>query len=111
MTSLELGEPRPQITFVKLARKAEGEIPIVRPRRRWQDSIKINDTEIGCEYVDWIKLPTKCCAFSKSENLSAEGTDFSVCTYIKNHGYIKTAVGGGRLDKITGWQRIVVLPR
>jgi hypothetical protein len=100
MRSLELGEPRPPITFIKLARKAEGKTPLARPRRRWQDSIKINDTEIGWEDVDWIKLPIICSTFSKFENLDAEGTDFSACTYSKNRGYIKTAVGIPRYKSI-----------
>jgi hypothetical protein len=27
-----------------------------RPSRRWQDNIKLDLKEIGCEVVEWIKL-------------------------------------------------------
>ena len=30
---------------------------IRRPRRRWEENIKMNLKEIGCEDVDWIDLP------------------------------------------------------
>ena len=36
--------------------KAEGKRPIGRPRRRWEDNIKMNLKEIGCGLVDWIEL-------------------------------------------------------
>jgi len=27
-----------------------------RPRRRWEDNIKIDIQEVGCEGMDWIEL-------------------------------------------------------
>jgi hypothetical protein len=34
--------------------RAEGRRPLGRPRRRWEDNIKIDIREIGCGDVDWI---------------------------------------------------------
>jgi hypothetical protein len=36
--------------------KSEGEIPLARPRRRWDDNIKVDVKLIACEGVDWIYL-------------------------------------------------------
>jgi len=36
--------------------KSEGKRPLGRPRRRWEDNIKINLHEVGCGDVDWIEL-------------------------------------------------------
>jgi hypothetical protein len=36
-----------------LAGKPEGKRPLRRPRRRWEDNIKM---EVGCEGMDWIEL-------------------------------------------------------
>ena len=30
--------------------------PLVSPRRRWEDNIKINLQEVGCRGMDWIDL-------------------------------------------------------
>jgi hypothetical protein len=30
--------------------------PLVRPRRRWEDNIKIDLQEVGCGGMDWIEL-------------------------------------------------------
>jgi hypothetical protein len=35
-------------------RKCEGKTPLGRPKHRWEDNIKTDLKEIGCEYVDWI---------------------------------------------------------
>jgi hypothetical protein len=35
-----------------LVGKAEGKRPLERPRRRWEDNIRIDLTEIGWEIVD-----------------------------------------------------------
>jgi hypothetical protein len=40
-----------------LVGKPEGKIPLGRPRRRWDDNIKIDLWEIDLEVVDWIYLP------------------------------------------------------
>jgi hypothetical protein len=34
----------------------EGKKPLGRPRRRWEDNIKIGLREIGFEGVDWIHM-------------------------------------------------------
>jgi hypothetical protein len=39
-----------------LVRKPEGKRPLGRPRRRWENNIKIDLTEIGWGDMDWIHL-------------------------------------------------------
>jgi hypothetical protein len=36
--------------------KPEGKSPLVRPGRRWEDSIKKDLQEVGLEGMDWIDL-------------------------------------------------------
>jgi hypothetical protein len=36
--------------------KPEGKRPLGRPRRRWEDNIKMEFQEVGCGGVDWIEL-------------------------------------------------------
>ena len=36
--------------------KPEGMRPLGRPRRRWEDIIRMDLQEVGCNYVDWIWL-------------------------------------------------------
>ena len=36
--------------------RPEGKIPLGRPRRRWEDNIKMDFQEVGCGGVDWIEL-------------------------------------------------------
>jgi hypothetical protein len=36
--------------------KPEGRRPLGRPRRRWEDNIKMDLREVGCGGVDWIDL-------------------------------------------------------
>ena len=36
--------------------KSEGKRPLVRPRRRWVDNIRMDLQEVGCRYMDWIGL-------------------------------------------------------
>ena len=36
--------------------KPEGKRPIGRPRRRWEDNIKMDLQEVGCGGMDWIDL-------------------------------------------------------
>jgi len=33
-----------------------GKSPLARPRRRWEDNIKMNLPEVGCGSLDWIDL-------------------------------------------------------
>jgi len=37
-----------------LVRKPEGKKPLGRPRRRWEDNIKVGPQEVGCGGMDWI---------------------------------------------------------
>ena len=39
-----------------LVGKPEGKRPLRRPRRRWEDNIKLDIQEVGCGGVDWIEL-------------------------------------------------------
>jgi hypothetical protein len=39
-----------------LVGRTEGRRPLGRPRRRWEDNIKMNLREIGFRDVDWIHL-------------------------------------------------------
>jgi len=36
--------------------KPEGKIPFGRPRRRWDDNIKMDLQEMECGVMDWIEL-------------------------------------------------------
>ena len=36
--------------------KPGGKRPLGRPRRRWEDNIKMDLQEVGCGGVDWIEL-------------------------------------------------------
>jgi hypothetical protein len=36
--------------------KPEGKRPLGRPRRRWEDGIRMDLSEIGLGGVDWIRL-------------------------------------------------------
>ena len=36
--------------------KPEGNRPLERPRRRWDDNIKMDLQEVGCGGMDWIEL-------------------------------------------------------
>jgi len=39
-----------------LVGKPEGKGPLERPRRRWEDNIKMDLQEVGCGDMDWIDL-------------------------------------------------------
>jgi hypothetical protein len=39
-----------------LVGKPEGRKPLVRPRRRWEDNIRMDLLEVGCGCVDWMEL-------------------------------------------------------
>ena len=36
--------------------KPEGRRPLGRPRRRWEDNIRMALQKVGCGYMDWIGL-------------------------------------------------------
>jgi hypothetical protein len=39
-----------------LVGKPEGKRPLGRPRRRWEDNIRMDLQEVGCRGMDWIGL-------------------------------------------------------
>ena len=39
-----------------LVGKPEGKRPVGRPRQRWEDYIKMDLQEVGCEGMDWSEL-------------------------------------------------------
>jgi len=39
-----------------LVGKPEGKRPLGRPRRRWEDNIRMDLREVGWESVDWMHL-------------------------------------------------------
>jgi len=39
-----------------LVGKPEGKRPLGRPRHRWADNIRMDLQDVGCGYVDWIRL-------------------------------------------------------
>ena len=39
-----------------LVGKPEGKRPFGKPRRRWEDNIKMDLQEVGCGGVNWIEL-------------------------------------------------------
>jgi hypothetical protein len=49
-----LGEGRG--VYRVLVGKPEGKRPLGRTRRRWEDNVKVDILEVGCEGRDWIEL-------------------------------------------------------
>jgi hypothetical protein len=49
-----MGERRGE--YRALVGKPEGRRPLGRPRRRWEDNIKMNLREVGWGGMDWINL-------------------------------------------------------
>ena len=39
-----------------LVGKPEGKTPLGRPRRRWEDKIKMDLREVGCDPEEWIDI-------------------------------------------------------
>jgi hypothetical protein len=39
-----------------LVGKLEGKRPLGRPKRRWEENIKMDLQEVGCGDMDWIEL-------------------------------------------------------
>jgi hypothetical protein len=46
-----MGESRN--VYIILIGKTELEIPLEKPRRKWDDNIKMDHKEVECNYVDW----------------------------------------------------------
>jgi hypothetical protein len=49
-----MGESRS--VYGVLVGKPEGKRPLGRPRRRWEDNIKMDLQEVGCGSMVWIEL-------------------------------------------------------
>ena len=49
-----MGEGR--VVYRMLLGKPEGKRPLGRPRRRWEDNIRMDIQEVGLGYEDWIGL-------------------------------------------------------
>ena len=45
-----------RVVYGVLVRKPEGKRPLGRPRRRWEDNIKMDLQDVGCSGMDWIEL-------------------------------------------------------
>jgi len=54
VTCTGMGERRG--VYRVLVGKPEGQRPIGRPRRRWEDNIKVDLQEVEYESVDWIGM-------------------------------------------------------
>jgi hypothetical protein len=44
------------IAYSILVGKPEGKRPLGRPRRRWENNVRMDLNEIRCEGVDWIHV-------------------------------------------------------
>ena len=42
--------------YIVLVGKPESKRPLGRPRRRWEDNIKMDLREVGCDPRDWMAL-------------------------------------------------------
>ena len=52
-----MGEEERRIQGFWLGGKSDGKRPLVRPRRGWEDNIKMDVHEVGCAGgMDWIEL-------------------------------------------------------
>jgi hypothetical protein len=49
-----LGEGK--VVYRVFVGKPEGRRPLGRPRRRWEDNIRMDLREVGCGGVDWMEL-------------------------------------------------------
>ena len=49
-----MGEER--VVYWVLVWKPGGKRPLGRPRRRWVENIRMDLQEVGCGYMDWIRL-------------------------------------------------------
>jgi hypothetical protein len=45
-----------RVVYRGLEGKPNGKIPLARPKRRWEDNLKMNVQEVGCGGMDWIEL-------------------------------------------------------
>ena len=45
-----------RVVYMLLVGKPGGKRPLGRPRRRWEDSIKMYLQDVGCRCMDWVEL-------------------------------------------------------
>jgi hypothetical protein len=45
-----------RVVYRALKGKPKGKRPLGRPRRRWENNIKVDLQEVGCGSMDWIEL-------------------------------------------------------
>jgi hypothetical protein len=45
-----------RVVYMALVGKPEGKRPLGRPRRRWEDNVRMDLQEVGCGREDWIGL-------------------------------------------------------
>jgi hypothetical protein len=55
-------------TYRILVGKSKGKIPIGRPRRKWEDNIKMDHRKMGWSGADWINLAQDRGQWRTSEN-------------------------------------------
>ena len=48
--------------------KPEGKRPLGRPKHRWEDNIKMELQEVGCEGMDWIDVAWHKDSFHTSDH-------------------------------------------
>ena len=48
-----------QKAYIVLVGIPEGKKPLGRPRRRWEDNIKMDLREVSCDPRDWIALAVR----------------------------------------------------
>ena len=50
--------------------KPQGKSPLGRPRRRWEDNIKVDLQEVECGGMDWIEVAQDRDSFDKMRGIS-----------------------------------------
>ena len=56
LTFRNIGSLSDVACYILTAYKPEGKRPLVRPRRRWEDNIKMDLQEVGGGCEDWMEL-------------------------------------------------------
>jgi hypothetical protein len=77
-----------------LVGKPEGKRPLGRPRRRWEDGIRMDLREIGLGGVDWIRLarqgPVAGCCECGDEPSGSCATELVIYMYTHTHTHTHT---------------------
>jgi hypothetical protein len=69
-----MGERR--AVYRVLVGKPEGKRPLERPKRRWEDNIKMDLQKVGCGGLDWIELAQDRCENSNEPSGSIKCREF-----------------------------------